>query len=275
MHGNSEVPMSSAVFTAFKLMVDNLSHEEGSVFAVEAESYLKGKFPNAVSSGTGNPVCKRQASICPQKNQIQRIMEESNNFNLAVDLNNMIQAFNNLYVCFEMHGAVEIYAKKCAEGICKFGVEINSGRAQHIYDDEKPELSKQYVQWKAAIKNLCDGCINFRFSDTSNTMAEAGDSKLNRFLDKLCQICPDQSKSINSLKHAIKQNYYDHRSKASLSKLVLERFIGSGDVKIFSDTLQALLEFHDFVPENALASISPQQAASIQAAAAAKSIFSF
>ncbi|USE34234.1 hypothetical protein [Endozoicomonas sp. SCSIO W0465] len=278
MHGNNDVSINNAVFTAFKLMVDNLSHEEGSVVAVKVENYLKGKFPNAVGTGTENPVCERQASICPQENQIQRIMEKSNCFNLAVDLNNMIKAFNSIHSRFKMCDGNPL-AKQFAKEMCKFGADINS---EHVVTDswgyEKPELSKRNIQWKAAIKILCEECIDSRFSDMSNTslaIAEGGDSegvdgKLNRFLDKLCQIRPDKSISINYLKYAIQKNYYDQRSEASLSRLVLKEFIGSGDAKIFADTLQSLLDFHDFVPENALAGITPQQASSIQAAAAAK-----
>ena len=54
----------------------------------------------------------------------------------------------------------------------------------------------------------------------------------------------------------------------SLSKLILAQFIGNGDVKIFRDTLQSLLDYHNFVPEHPLVCVTSERAALMQAAAA-------
>ena len=275
MHANSEMSISKAVFTAFRLMVDNLPRDEGSVFAVEAKSYLQEKFPDVMINDTGKSVCERRVTHSRQENQITRLMEESKNFNLVLHLNGLLNEFNILIGLYQNqtheHGQ-SYFAKK----ICMLGCEINAGVVEDIGGDVELELSEQRAQWREAIKILCEGCIQFKSGETpsgAQSSVQVSESSLSQFFDKLCRVYPDKSDRIAYLKYTIEKNYYDGRCKENLSELILTQFIGSGKVQIFCDTLQLLLEYHGFVPQNDLVYITPQQATSIQAAAAETSIY--
>ena len=268
MFGNSQVSPGDAAFTAVQLMVGSLPDDQGDVFAVKTIPYLIEKFPNAVRVSTGEPICERRVISCSQENQIQVLMKESENFNLVFYLNEMIKEFNSQFKYFQQFNSCEVFfAKK----MCKLGSEINSATAKDNMGNEEPEKSIKRSQWREAIKILCEGCINLKSIQTLSTAqwtAEDSNSKLNQLFDKLCLIKPDATGQIHFIKYTIKTNYYHNRCQENMSDLVLGQFIGNGNVKIFCDTLQALLDYYNFVPENALICLTPEQATSIQTLAA-------
>lgn len=268
MNSNPQVPPTGeAVFTAFKLMMDNLPDDQAHVVAVRTLPYLANRCPAAMGEFTGEPICKRKVISCPQESQIERLMTDSGNFNLAIHLNDMVEEFNGMIGHFKAED-ISFYQDHLAKSICKFGGEIVSGIDKDRCGEER---SKQYTQWREAIEILSEGCISLKSSEISSAAhgtGEGDNGKLNQFFDKLREINPNTFIQTTSIANAVKRNYYNSQSMGSLSKLILAQFIGNGDVKIFRDTLQSLLEYHNFVPEHPLVCVTSEQATLMQAAAA-------
>ena len=272
MNSNPQVPSTvDAVFTAFQLMMHNLPDDQAHVVAVRTLPYLANRCPDAMRDYTGEPICKRKVISCPQESQIERLMTDSGNFNLAIHLNDMVKQFNDMIGHFRAED-ISFYQAHLAKSICKFGGEIVSGIDKDRCGEER---SKQCTQWREAIEILSEGCISLKSSEISSAThgvahgtGEGDNSKLNQFFDKLREINPNTFIQTNSIANAVKRNYYNSQSMGSLSKLILAQFIGNGDVKIFRDTLQSLLDYHNFVPEHPLVCVTSEQATLMQAAAA-------
>ena len=274
MNSKPQVPSTGeAVSTAFQLMMHNLPDDQAHIVAVRTLPYLADRCPDAMRDFTGEPICKRKVISCPQESQIERLMTDSGNFNLAIHLNDMVEQFNAMIGYFKAEDK-SFYQAHLAKSICKFGGEIVSGIDKDRCGEER---SKQYTQWREAIKILSEGCISLKSSEISSAAhgvahgtgtGEGDNSKLNQLFDKLRKINPNTFIQTNSIANAVKRNYYNSQSMGSLSKLILAQFIGNGDVKIFRDTLQSLLEYHNFVPEHPLVCVTSEQATLMQAAAA-------
>lgn len=272
MNSNSQVPSTAhAVSTAIQLMMDNLPDDQAHVVAVRTLPYLAKRCPAAMGEFTGEPICKRKVISCSQESQIERLMTDSGNFNLAIHLNDLVNQFNGMIGYFKAED-ISFYQTELAKNISKFGGEIVLGIDKDSCGEER---SKQYTQWREAIEILSEGCISLKSSEISGAAhgvahgtGEGENSKLNQFFDKLREINPNTFIQTTTIANAVERNYYNSKSMGSLSKLILAQFIGNGDVKIFRDTLQSLLEYHNFIPEHPLVCVTSEQATLMQAAAA-------
>ena len=272
MNSNPQVPPTGeAVFTAIQLMMDNLPDDQAHVVAVRTLPYLANRCPAAMGEFTGEPICKRKVISCSQESQIERLMTDSGNFNLAIHLNDLVNQFNGMIGYFKAED-ISYYQNELAKNICKFGGEIVSGIDKDTCGEER---SEQYTQWREAIEILSEGCISLKSSEISRAAhgvahgtGEGENSKLKQFFDKLREINPNTFIQTTTIANAVKRNYYNSKSMGSLSKLILAQFIGNRDVKIFRDTLQSLLEYHNFIPEHPLVCVTSEQATLMQAAAA-------
>ena len=265
MNTSSAAPPSYATTAAdnFLKALGDLPFDEARIKACEVMEHLKRRYQFDSEPGSAPPLSERSVSSPLKLSPIEKLMEKDKNNDLAKGLNSLVRGFNkevdDFHKKIKNKDDEEIVHKACS--LTRIGGLMKKNK----YSNNKPASFKNidlqflgllmntsdYSQWFTAVHQLSENTLQCHTTDA--TTSRENNHALIQFLDKLLAIIAvaDQSKIedidwiINDLKHG--KSYLPSHEQA-VGHIVSFLLTESLDVKVFRDTLDALLTLYQFTP---------------------------